>query len=148
MCMIIDANQWGNFLKKKSDMKPIHKWIDSRRGRIVASDSHPKLKKEMLLSIKRWETQKKRAHKSLKRVKWLSAEEEEKVIKTVKDLERQKIKSDDHHILALGRVSRVNLLCTEDKPLEEDWGKLISKGKIYKRAEHAHLLDNAGCVKR
>ena len=32
MCMILDANKWGDFLKKKPDMKPVRKWIDNRRG--------------------------------------------------------------------------------------------------------------------
>jgi hypothetical protein len=53
-------------------------------------------------------------------------------------------KSDDPHILALAVVSKTRLLCSEDQLLADDFTNpaILSnpRGKVYKRAEHAHLI--------
>ena len=59
--------------------------------------------------------------------------------------------SDDPHIIALARVGTVRLLCSDDEDLATDFTNkdLIGnpRGSVYKRAEHAHLLDKH-CGKR
>jgi hypothetical protein len=53
-------------------------------------------------------------------------------------------KSDDPHIIALAQVSGSRLLCSHDEGLGGDFtnAKLIKpRGKIYKNASHAHLLE-------
>lgn len=53
--------------------------------------------------------------------------------------------SNDQHIVALSKISRVKLLCTNDSKLEMDFtnAKLLKKprGKIYKNESHNHLLN-------
>lgn len=57
-------------------------------------------------------------------------------------------KSNDHHIIALARISKTRVLCSEDKLLQEDFTNknLISnpRGKIYKNSTHDHLLRTYG----
>ncbi len=52
--------------------------------------------------------------------------------------------SDDQHIVALARIGKARLLCSNDDALTTDFRNpvLISKprGKVYKRREHANLL--------
>lgn len=52
--------------------------------------------------------------------------------------------SDDAHILALARVGRVRLLCSEDNNLTTDFRnhRILAnpRGNVYRRAEHAQLL--------
>jgi len=52
--------------------------------------------------------------------------------------------SDDPHIIALARVSGVRLLCSSDGALQTDFTNhllLSPRGRVYQRAEHAHLID-------
>ena len=30
MCMILDNDTWGDFLKQKSDMQPVHDWLQQK----------------------------------------------------------------------------------------------------------------------
>jgi hypothetical protein len=53
-------------------------------------------------------------------------------------------KSNDLHVVALAVVSKARLLCSEDAVLGDDFTNpaILSnpRGSIYKRAEHAHLI--------
>ena len=57
----------------------------------------------------------------------------------------QSCRSDDHHILALARVSGARLLFTNDRTLEQDFKNRTlvpdPRGKIYKAPDHRRLLD-------
>ena len=52
-------------------------------------------------------------------------------------------KSNDHHVLALARISGARLLCTLDRALTEDFTdkSLVDKprGRVYKRASKSHI---------
>jgi hypothetical protein len=52
--------------------------------------------------------------------------------------------SNDHHVIALARVSGVRLLCSNDQPLHQDFTnkKVIDKprGKVYQKRKHKPLL--------
>jgi predicted nucleic acid-binding protein len=53
-------------------------------------------------------------------------------------------RSNDHHVIALARVSRTRLICTEDDDLIQDFkNKTIlnkPRGKVYREASHVRLL--------
>jgi hypothetical protein len=53
-------------------------------------------------------------------------------------------RSNDHHIIAIARISTARLLCTDDGLLMQDFKDpvLISnpRGKIYRRESHADLI--------
>ena len=57
--------------------------------------------------------------------------------------------SNDHHVIALARVSGARVLFTEDKALMRDFGDLRllrPKGKVYRRPSHSRLLvHRRGC---
>ena len=59
-------------------------------------------------------------------------------------------RSDDEHIIALARVGRVRLVCSNDQRLREDVRdpRLLSRprGNIYTSASHDHLL-RAHCTR-
>jgi len=52
--------------------------------------------------------------------------------------------SDDPHVIALARVSRARLLCSEDQQLRSDFKNksLVDepRGKVYSRGSHARLI--------
>ena len=152
MCMILDANKWGDFLKEKPDMKPVHTWINNRRGRIICS-KYPDIDKEMMYWIKKWQLKRDQARKKPDGIQWISPKKvEEAVKKTLPALQKQKkwtIQSDDPHILALAKASGAKLLCSNDGPLRKDFEKLITNGKVYKRGlkrkQQQGLLSKAVC---
>lgn len=57
------------------------------------------------------------------------------------------IKSNDGHIIALAKVSGVNVLVSLDEDLHKDFKnkKLIKGGKVYQKANHKCLLRNDLC---
>jgi len=55
------------------------------------------------------------------------------------------IKSNDKHIIALAKVSEVNVLVSLDKDLHKDFKKLIKDGKVYQKANHKRILHNDLC---
>ncbi len=62
-------------------------------------------------------------------------------------------RSDDPHVIALARVSGARVVCTEDQALQTDFKNRdlvpAPKGKIYKNANHAHVLGhNSLCRER
>ena len=58
---------------------------------------------------------------------------------------RQECKSNDHHIIALARISRARLLYTIDSALQQDFKNrhLLSRprGRIYRSHKNESLLD-------
>jgi len=59
--------------------------------------------------------------------------------------------SNDFHILALARIGKARLLCTQDNNLMQDFTnhRIIAnpRGNIYRTANHAHLI-NRHCRRR
>ena len=52
-------------------------------------------------------------------------------------------KSNDHHVIALARVSGARMLCSLDRALHRDFtnGRLIRpRGRVYQSSAHDHLL--------
>ncbi|MCY4372354.1 MAG: hypothetical protein OXC31_01195 [Spirochaetaceae bacterium] len=141
MCAIIDANVspevFGDDRTPRG--KILYDWLTrGRAGRLVVGG-------ELLRELSQY-----RKFKA-----WLgeaiSAGRARRIRDTVVDSETEAIRagqscrSNDHHILALARVSGARLLFTNDRNLEQDFKNrsLVPdpRGKIYKTPDHHHLLE-------
>ncbi len=144
MCIIIDANIAPKIFSNpyQVNFRPIFDWCEKRDGCIVYGG---KLKTELFQCdiTKRFLKTYFDAGRAF--------EEKDEVIKNEEDkLDKSKIKSNDSHIIALARVTKVILLCTKDEKLIKDFKNkdLINPiGKIYKNKNHRRLLGHsAGCI--
>lgn len=75
-----------------------------------------------------------------------------KVKKALGNIQKNLLKSDDEHTIALALTANVDLLCTEDRKLQIDFKnkdimgwKKQRKGKIYTKASHKKLLHRDRC---
>jgi len=138
MCMILDNNTWGDFLKKKLDMQPIHNWLEQKSGKLVYSNHRgfQELSKKYQRHLKEYS----RAGKA----HLVSLEKVEKAIKEIKKKHDIK-KSNDPHILGLAKASNVTVLCTKDRILHNYFKNIIG-GNIYQNKNHKHLLTPDLCV--
>jgi hypothetical protein len=137
VCLIVDANVAKEFLAKPG---AITEWLLGSRGRprLVAAG---KLKDELfkLESVRRVLVQLERAGR-------LRSIDDSALSRDVKTLTAEGFcQSNDHHVLALARVSGARTLATLDQALSNDFGNaaIISKprGKVYRDHEmHEHLL--------
>lgn len=147
MCIIVDANRLGAFLADPatSDAAPIRNWLDRRGGRIVYSTGGAFAKEvgrptraKLLTYV--------RAGKATLIPPGQFADDERALS------ENTDLRSDDPHVLALARWTRVRLLYTGDANLIADFKdkKLIDRprGKVYSTAANAGLLTKAACAPR
>jgi len=138
MCMILDNNTWGDFLKQNSDMQPIHNWLEQKNGKLIYSNHQgfQELSKKYQRRLKEY----RRAGKA----HLVSLEKVEKAIKEIKknhNIER----SNDPHILGLAKASNVTVLCTKDRTLHKYFKNTIG-GNIYQNKNHKRLLTPDFCV--
>ena len=138
MCMILDNNTWGDFLKKKSDMQPIHNWLQKKNGKLVYSNHRGF--KELSGKYRKRLIEYRRAGKA----NLVPGEKVEKEIKKIKENHNIE-QSDDHHILGLAKASNVTVLCTKDRLLQGYFKEIIG-GSIYQNKTHQHLLTSALCA--
>ena len=131
VCLIVDANVAKEFLAKPG---AITEWLLGSRGRprLVAAG---KLKDELfkLESVRRVLVQLERAGR-------LRSIDDAALSRDVKTLTAEGFcQSNDHHVLALARVSGARTLATLDQALSNDFGNaaIISKprGKVYRDHE-------------
>ena len=146
MCIIVDANRLGAFLADPAtaDAAPIRNWLD-RGGRIVYSTGGAFAKeigrptRDKLLTYVR-------AGKATLIPREQFADDERALS------ENTDLRSDDPHVLALARWTRVRLLYTGDANLIADFKNktLIDRprGKVYSTAANADLLTKAACAPR
>ena len=137
MCMIIDTNQWGDFIKETTDMRPIHKWLKKGNGRLLYSD-YGNFKNE----IKPKQRIRLQELKERGGAKFIAKEDVKTAVAQIKN--KHKLKSNDISILALAVAGHARLLCSHDQALCRDF-KSIIKGKIYKRQKHTKLLNKNAC---
>ena len=147
MCIIVDANRLGTFLADPAtdDAAPIRDWLDRRGGRLVYSTGGAfareigRLTRAKLLSYAR-------AGKAILVPPEEFADDEQALS------EHADLRSDDPHVLALARWTRVRLLYTGDANLITDFKnkKLVDRprGKVYSTAANADLLTKAACAPR
>ena len=137
MCIILDANLFGKFDDlRNEDMKPVHRWLDNRNGKIVYSDTE-KLQREWKSGRENHRLTSLRQSGQLKLVSKKDVEERESAL-------RGKIQSDDEHIIALALVARVTVLVSSDQALHQDFKNLVG-GRVYQTKSHAHLLTRDTC---
>ena len=136
MCMILDNNKWGDFLKQTEDMIPIHNWLKQKNGKLVYSN-HQGFKE---LSTKYQKSLKE--HMRAGTAKLVFSTKVEKEIEKLKKV--HKLKSNDSHILGLAVASNTIVLCTGDKKLHKDFKDIIG-GNIYQTEEHKNLLTKDLC---
>ena len=139
MCMILDNDTWGDFLKQKPDMQPIHDWLEQKNGKLVYSNHQgfQELSKKYQRSLREY----RKAGKA-------DLVPSEKVEKEITEMKKKYCieKSDDPHILGLAKASKVTVLCTKDKLLHKYFKKIIG-GSIYQnKKNHQHLLTPDLCV--
>ena len=141
MCAIIDANVGPEVFG--DDRTPrgrlLYEWLTrGRTGRLVVGG---KLLRELRQygKFKVWLNEAISAGRA-RRIRDAVVDSETEAIRA-----GQSCRSNDHHILALARVSGARLLFTNDRYLEKDFKdrSLVPdpRGKIYKDATHSRLLN-------
>lgn len=137
MCIILDANLFGKFDDlRNEDMKPVHRWLNNRNGKIVYSDAE-KIQREWKIGRGTQRLTSLRQSGQLKLVSKRDVEERESAL-------RGKIQSDDEHIIALALVARVKVLVSSDQALHRDFKNLVG-GRVYQTKSHSHLLTKDTC---
>lgn len=138
MCMILDNDTWGDFLKQKPDMQPIHDWLKQKNGKLVYSNHQgfQELSEKYQQSL--------REYRRAGQAHLVPGEEVEKEIREIKK-EHNIEKSDDSHILGLAKAFNITVLCTKDQLLHKYFKKIIG-GSIYQNKNHQHLLTADLCV--
>jgi len=138
MCIILDNNTWGDFIKNKEDMKPIRKWLEQKNGKLVYSN-HIRFQ-ELSNNSRRYLAEYYRQGKA----HLIPHEKVEKEIEKI-NIQNDQLKSNDLHILGLAKASNTTVLCTKDRSLHTDFKQIIQNGKIYKNKSHTHLLTKDLC---
>lgn len=143
MCIVIDTNRLPEFLKnpEHEDMQPLHRWL-ARVGRIVYSMGDK-------FSTELSENAKQKLEEFSRSGQAIAIADEEVVYEARKLREGDlSIKSKDHHVLALARLSNTRLLFTRDKKLHQDIKNreiIPFQGSIYQDKSHRHLLTRTIC---
>ena len=149
MCIIIDANKTGDFLKKNKDMAPIYRWIEQKKGKIVYSE-HPQIWGEIKQheGMRKFFSERKRSGSN--EVKSISRQTVDQTLPKIKVIAQQKkhqLKSNDsdRFLLALAKASGAKLLCSSDQRLHKDFKAVIDKGAVYQNQGHESLLNKFIC---
>lgn len=139
MCLIVDANMFGDFFKSV-EFRDAANWVTNGPGKVVYGGS--KYKQELA-----------RSERTLRALSELN--KQGKVVKlpdTSVDARqatveaRRDLHSDDPHIIAIVIESGCKILCTLDRNLQRDCADRfrarfgVTRPRIYQRAQHATLL--------
>ena len=142
MCVIVDTNTFHKFrTRNNEDMEPVWTWLEKRGGKIAYSDTE-KLEEEWnRAGMQDLKEQLIQAGK-LKRVPPQDVEEKADELK-------DKIASNDEHIIALALIAEVKVLVSYregDRDLFTDFkNREFVGGKVYTRKSHARLLTKDTC---
>ena len=136
MCVIVDTNTFGKFKNPADeDMAPVWKWLDDKNGKIVYSNT------------KKFEDEWERGGMSHLRDQMMRAGQLKLVSEGVQekaDELKNKIASNDEHIIALAIVSGVTVLVSYregDGDLFADFkNRELVGGKVYTRKAHAQRM--------
>ena len=139
MCVILDANMFGEFKDQSNeDMQPVWNWLENKNGKIAYTNTR-KFDEE-------WErggvTDLIKLLKQAEKLKEVPAPD-------VQQKENEltgKIESDDPHIIALAIVANVKVLVSSDQTLHQDFkNRNLVGGKVYQNKKHARLLTKDTC---
>jgi len=138
MGVINDANGVHKvFPKPSNDLSPVHKAITEGRARVVYGG-------ELTREYQRTEGFRRFLLRLDQQGRARQVADSKVDAETKRLTEDGLCVSDDPHIIALALVGAVRLLCSEDNALATDFTNPIllrnPQGNVYKRAEHAHLL--------
>ncbi len=144
MCAILDTNTFGRFRNEKDEnLEPVRKWLQKKNGKIVYSNTEKYKKEWKKGGMEHWI--KARAQNQAAQFKLVS-EGVEKKENELKD----KIRSDDEHIIALALVTGVKILISYaeyesgqkgDSDLFDDFkDRNLVGGKVYTRKAHARRM--------
>ena len=141
MCVILDANTFGKFRNPNDeDMASVWRWLNNRNGKIVYSNT------------KKFEDEWERGGMSHLRDQMMRAGQLKLVSEGVQekaDELKNKIASNDEHIIALALIARIKVLISYregDRDLFDDFrDKNLVGGKVYTRKAHAHMLTKDTC---
>ncbi len=140
MCLILDANKYGDFLNKDNkDMQPVKKWLEKNGKLVYAPTEKFGHEWQAVDPLERQLTEWRRAGK-MKMADTNKVNEEEQRL-------QGRLSSNDGHIIALARVANVKLLVSNDQDLHQDFTncKLVKGGKVYQDRRHKHLLRPDTC---
>ena len=145
MCVIIEANTAPRVFAQQPDpdFAPLLRWLLRGDGKLVTGGTN----QAELFNVGRARA----AIVELSRAGRTAIFPDSQIENEQTQIERRlTLRSDDPHIIALGRVSRTRTLCTEDRDLMADFTdrRLIAnpRGKIYRNASHRALLRHTpGC---
>ncbi len=130
MCIILDADHFSKFQRRDKDMLPVRRWLDTRNGKIVSSDT--KKFRDEWAQARPLATELTRAGQLEVVSQGVAAKENEL---------KGKIESNDEHIVALAIVAGVKVLVSGDKALHKDFkNPNLVGGKIYQKKSHVGLL--------
>ena len=139
MCLIIDANILAEFFSH-TEFKPAVNWVVVGNGKVVMGGSKYKEELDHVKKIRG-------VILELRKAGRLVEIETERVDDRELNIARNyEIRSDDPHILALVVESCCRVVCTRDRPLQQDFGNRfrerfgVRRPSIYNRARHANLL--------
>ena len=139
MCILLDANVLSDYLKKTRDMVPVREWVDKKGGKIAYSPTDD-LRREL-----KHNHQMREKFKGYMREGKLKVIDKKAVLREQKRIQRKHdLTSNDPHILALAKIGHVQVLVSQDQKLGNDFSSICG-GKIYKRKNHKHLLQNLRC---
>ena len=143
MCVILDANMFGEFKKrdkgkKNEDMEPIWNWLDGKHGKIVYSPAE-KIKREWLKGGMKNHM---RTLNQAGKLKLVAAEDVQAKANVLN--QTGALKSNDAHIVALAMIAKVNVLVSADKALHADFMNIVG-GEVYVTKSHSHLLRRDTC---
>ena len=136
MCVVVDTNTFGKFKNPADeDMAPVWKWLDDKNGKIVYSNT------------KKFEDEWERGGMSHLRDQMMRAGQLKLVSEGVQekaDELKNKIASNDEHIIALALIARIKVLISYregDRDLFDDFrDKNLVGGKVYTRKAHAQRM--------
>ena len=159
MCVIIDTNRLGDFLKAKasddnSEMAGLYRlrnWA-MNRGRIVYFKRLPKTKETARSRELRSNESAIRLLGEMSKEGGAEGVDYSDCVQSEEKFASKRIKSNDPHILALAEVSGASVLCTGDTMLMGDFKKHIKDGAVYppctKAAQKQMLAQKNICPRR
>lgn len=118
------------------DMEPVRKWLNSRNGKLVYSNTEKFRREWNKGGMARWVLERSRANQFKLVSKGVQKKENEL---------KGELRSNDEHIIGLARIADVKLLVSGDRRLIEDFKGQVPRGKVYRTQSHKHLLTRDTC---
>lgn len=144
MCILIDTNFRDLFLRENpihKEMAPIHKWLKKKGNRFIYPAKE--------YGHNKWKRRLEELRKAGK-AKFIGNQDELRAAEACFKKKDLKSNPKDAHILALAKLGKVKVLCTNDGNLKDDFKnpQIMGAGwhgKIYSGAKNRDLLARVKC---